>query len=273
MLDRCLQTDPGEREVLSCKAYVSQPMPLPQSAGPERLDLGDVLYAPNAFVDVRGRVLMLAWLQELRGGASGGFDYAGCLSLPRVLTLQGRSHSCRQPPPPVLWAAPCLRLSTSGAQAQCALWGGTICGCCRCSNAPVRGRCTGAWLGAPPQSHPWQPLLAARIMIKAQQLLLGAGSSTRAGASARPRQRHPLPAHEAGLGLLRMHTPEHASLTGLRRPAGGRLHQAPAPELAGLRQGAAFHAQHIELDPGRAMPIGRVRGPSVEVRAPPSSHA
>lgn len=30
---------------------------------------------------------MLAWLQELRSG--GGFDYAGCLSLPRVLTLQG----------------------------------------------------------------------------------------------------------------------------------------------------------------------------------------
>ena len=65
---------------------------LPVLAGPERLDLGDVLYAPNAFEDARGRVLMLAWLQELRGGASGGFDYAGCLSLPRVLTLQGGSQ-------------------------------------------------------------------------------------------------------------------------------------------------------------------------------------
>ena len=59
-------------------------------AGPERLDLGDMLYAPNAFTDAAGRVLMLAWLQELRGSASScGFDYAGCLSLPRVLTLQG----------------------------------------------------------------------------------------------------------------------------------------------------------------------------------------
>jgi hypothetical protein len=31
---------------------------------------------------------MVAWLQELRKG--GGFDYAGCLSTPRVLTLQGK---------------------------------------------------------------------------------------------------------------------------------------------------------------------------------------
>jgi len=30
---------------------------------------------------------MLAWLQELRKG--GGFDYAGCLSIPRELSLQG----------------------------------------------------------------------------------------------------------------------------------------------------------------------------------------
>lgn len=75
----------------------SKPLPVP--AGPERLDLGDVLYAPNAFMDACGRVLMLAWLQELRGDARGGFDYAGCLSLPRVLTLQGGSH-------PFAWVQP-----------------------------------------------------------------------------------------------------------------------------------------------------------------------
>ncbi len=46
-----------------------------------------MLYAPNAFVDGAGRALMLAWAQELRSG--GGFDYAGCLSLPRVLTMRG----------------------------------------------------------------------------------------------------------------------------------------------------------------------------------------
>ncbi|KAK9839842.1 hypothetical protein WJX81_005428 [Elliptochloris bilobata] len=109
--------------------------PMEQAHGPEQLDLGDVLYAPNAFVDSRNRVLMLAWLQELRGGgASCGFDYAGCLSLPRVLTLQG-----------------------------------------------------------------------------------------------------------------------------------ARLHQAPAPELAGLRQGKAFQSQHMELKAEQATPIERVRGPSLEV--------
>ena len=78
-------------------------MPPPGFAGPERLDLGDVLYAPNAFVDARGCVLMLAWLQELRGDASSGFDYAGCLSLPRVLTLQGGSQSLYRAQP--LWSA------------------------------------------------------------------------------------------------------------------------------------------------------------------------
>jgi sucrose-6-phosphate hydrolase SacC (GH32 family) len=57
-------------------------------AGPHRLDLGDILYAPNAFTDAHGRTLMVAWLQDLRQG--GSFDYAGCLSVPRVLILQGQ---------------------------------------------------------------------------------------------------------------------------------------------------------------------------------------
>ncbi len=60
-------------------------------SGPHRLDLGNILYAPNAFVDGRGRTLMLAWLQELRSG--GAYDYAGCLSLPRLLSLQGHYSS------------------------------------------------------------------------------------------------------------------------------------------------------------------------------------
>ena len=56
-------------------------------AGPHRLDLGDILYAPNTLQTPDGRTLMLAWLQELRRG--GGFDYAGCLSVPRRLSLCG----------------------------------------------------------------------------------------------------------------------------------------------------------------------------------------
>lgn len=57
-------------------------------AGPRLLDMGNVLYAPTVFAGT-DRVLMVAWLQELRKG--GPFDYAGCLSVPRVLTLQGLS--------------------------------------------------------------------------------------------------------------------------------------------------------------------------------------
>ena len=59
--------------------------------GPHLLDLGDVLYAPNCFQDAQGRNIMLGWLQELRKG--GGFDYAGCISLPRVLTYKGNQLS------------------------------------------------------------------------------------------------------------------------------------------------------------------------------------
>ena len=59
----------------------------PIVAAPKLLDLGDVAYAPTTFRDGSGRCLMLAWLQELRKG--GSWDYAGCLSIPRVLSMQG----------------------------------------------------------------------------------------------------------------------------------------------------------------------------------------
>lgn len=52
------------------------------------LDLGDILYAPNTLRCPKGRLIMVAWLQELRKG--GSFDYAGCLSVPRLLSLEGQ---------------------------------------------------------------------------------------------------------------------------------------------------------------------------------------
>ena len=55
------------------------------------LDLGDVLYAPTVFTDAQGRLVMLAWMQELRAAA--GRLYAGCLSVPRLLTLSGELAS------------------------------------------------------------------------------------------------------------------------------------------------------------------------------------
>jgi hypothetical protein len=36
------------------------------AVGPFRLDLGDVLYAPNVMVDDAGRTLLWSWLQEKR---------------------------------------------------------------------------------------------------------------------------------------------------------------------------------------------------------------
>lgn len=58
--------------------------------GPYRLDAGDILYAPRAAHDNRGRVLLWGWLQEARAEGTSpcsAAGYAGCLSLPRVLTL------------------------------------------------------------------------------------------------------------------------------------------------------------------------------------------
>lgn len=58
---------------------------LEHAGGPWLLDLGSILYAPTTFRAADGRLIMVAWLQELREG--GGFAYAGCLSVPRLLHL------------------------------------------------------------------------------------------------------------------------------------------------------------------------------------------
>mmetsp|Transcript_3104 Transcript_3104/g.8988 ORF Transcript_3104/g.8988 Transcript_3104/m.8988 type:complete len:620 (+) Transcript_3104:733-2592(+) len=62
---------------------------LAAAQGPFRLDLGDVLYAPNCFRDGEGRLLMVGWMQEGASRDSSQFNYSGCLTLPRVLTQQG----------------------------------------------------------------------------------------------------------------------------------------------------------------------------------------
>jgi sucrose-6-phosphate hydrolase SacC (GH32 family) len=58
--------------------------------GPYRLDLGDILYAPNVCQDAQGRWLLWGWLQERR--KVGSYAYSGCLTVPRVLhvTDEGR---------------------------------------------------------------------------------------------------------------------------------------------------------------------------------------
>lgn len=49
-----------------------------------RLDLGDILYAPNLTEDENGDSLLWGWLQERR--TVGSYDYSGCLSVPRKLS-------------------------------------------------------------------------------------------------------------------------------------------------------------------------------------------
>lgn len=46
--------------------YAAGRFDLDNAKGPVRLDLGDVLYAPNVFRDDEGRVILWGWLQERR---------------------------------------------------------------------------------------------------------------------------------------------------------------------------------------------------------------
>ena len=67
--------------------------------GPFRLDLGDILYAPNVCQDTSGRWLLWGWLQERR--KMGTYSYAGCLSLPRVLHVSDEGRLVQAPAPEV----------------------------------------------------------------------------------------------------------------------------------------------------------------------------
>lgn len=67
--------------------------------GPFRLDLGDILYAPNVCQDGQGRWLLWGWLQERR--KVGSYSYAGCLTMPRVLHVTDEGRLIQAPAPEV----------------------------------------------------------------------------------------------------------------------------------------------------------------------------
>jgi hypothetical protein len=54
--------------------YAAGRFDLDNAKGPIRLDLGDVLYAPNVMRDDYGRVIMWGWLQERRTVRDGSFS-------------------------------------------------------------------------------------------------------------------------------------------------------------------------------------------------------
>lgn len=72
---------------------------LETAKGPYRLDLGDILYAPNVCQDGRGRWLLWGWLQERR--KMGTYNYAGCLSLPRILSCTPDGRLIQSPAPEI----------------------------------------------------------------------------------------------------------------------------------------------------------------------------
>ncbi|KAI7843004.1 hypothetical protein COHA_003337 [Chlorella ohadii] len=71
---------------------------LAAASGPFRLDLGDVLYAPNVCA-AKGRLLLWAWLQERRTPGAAA-TYSGCLTVPRMLSLSPDSRRLVQQPAP-----------------------------------------------------------------------------------------------------------------------------------------------------------------------------
>ncbi len=71
---------------------------------PLRLDLGDVFYAPNSLGDDQGRRLLWGWVREARPQrACDRAGWSGCLTLPRVLSLE-EDGSLRIEPAPELQA-------------------------------------------------------------------------------------------------------------------------------------------------------------------------
>lgn len=72
---------------------------LDNALGPLKLDLGDILYAPNVCQDGHGRWLLWGWLQERR--KVGSYAYAGCLTLPRVLHVTSEGRMIQAPIPEV----------------------------------------------------------------------------------------------------------------------------------------------------------------------------
>lgn len=67
--------------------------------GPYRLDLGDILYAPNVCRDDSGRWILWGWLQERR--KMGTYNYAGCLSTPRILHVTDEGRLIQAPAPEI----------------------------------------------------------------------------------------------------------------------------------------------------------------------------
>ena len=75
----CISPDAPTNPVLYFLGdYLDGRFDLEHAAGPFRLDLGDVLYAPNTTRDpCTGRQILWGWLQERRQEGAETYGYAG----------------------------------------------------------------------------------------------------------------------------------------------------------------------------------------------------
>eukprot|EP00878_Enallax_costatus_P011352 GHUV01011855.1.p1 GENE.GHUV01011855.1~~GHUV01011855.1.p1 ORF type:complete len:508 (+),score=138.82 GHUV01011855.1:481-2004(+) len=78
--------------------YSTGKFDLAAAAGPFPLDMGDLLYAPNVLANSKDGAILWGWLSELPN-PGGTHDYAGCISLPRLLHITADGHLHQQPLP------------------------------------------------------------------------------------------------------------------------------------------------------------------------------
>jgi len=69
---------------------------LENADGPYALDLGNTLYAPNTMVGPKGRPLLWGWIQEVRLPST-QHSYAGCMTVPRVLSRSSDGRLMQRP--------------------------------------------------------------------------------------------------------------------------------------------------------------------------------
>ncbi|KAF6262321.1 glycosyl hydrolase [Scenedesmus sp. NREL 46B-D3] len=86
-------------------SYAAGRFDMAAASAPQRLDLGDILYAPNILTDDQGRTVLWAWMQEKQQlRPPGAYDSACCLCVPRVLYLSPDGARLLQEPLPELAA-------------------------------------------------------------------------------------------------------------------------------------------------------------------------
>lgn len=113
----CISPDAPTNPVyyfLGQRGKASLTFDLDGATGPLLLDLGDTAYAPNTSLGPNGEILLWVWIQERRPPSPSlsprsTHSYAGCMSVPRMLSLSEGKNGWRLMQRPALQVA-ALRL-------------------------------------------------------------------------------------------------------------------------------------------------------------------